>query len=91
MHGDAGRDPYRRRAFGGILGAQQVVGEAPRGRAVTDHRQGIGQPGRERRRTGFGSGAVEPGGLAGITSTERRSGRQLVGQPAVPQAVFGQP
>ena len=44
VHGDAGGDPDRGRAFGCVLGAEQFVGHSACGGAVTGQRERVGQP-----------------------------------------------
>ena len=47
VHGDAGRDAHRGGPLGGVLGAEQLVGEAARRRAVAGQRQRVGEFGVE--------------------------------------------
>ena len=90
MGGDAGRDPYRRRPFAGILGAQQLVGQATGGGAVTGQRERVGEAGAERRRARIRGGPVEPRGARGLTVAAGGEIGQRVGQPVVAQPVLGQ-
>ncbi len=76
VHGDAGGDPHRGGAFGGVLGAEQFVGQTSRGGAVAGQRERIGQLRSQRRRAGVGGRAVQPCGPRGLAVAVGRQLRQ---------------
>ena len=89
MHGDAGRDADRGCAFGCVLGAEQLVGDSARGRAVTGQGERIGQPRAELRRSRICGRTVKPCCPCGLAVAVGREICQRVGQPVVTQAVLG--
>ena len=91
MHGDAGRDADRGRAFGGVLGAKQLVGESACGRAVTGQGERVGEPRAELRRSCIGGRTVKPCCPCGLAVVVGREIGQRGGQPVVAQAVLGHP